>query len=88
MKGFLKSQSEKSVSVLCVMDNEEVGSGTKQGAGSTFLYDVLRRINFSMGRSEEEYWTAVAASIMISGDNGHVVHPTMRIRQIPPAVRI
>ena len=75
MKGFLKSQSEKSVSVLCVMDNEEVGSGTKQGAGSTFLYDVLRRINFSMGRSEEEYWTAVAASIMISGDNGHAVHP-------------
>ena len=75
MKGFLKSQSEKSVSVLCVMDNEEVGSGTKQGAGSTFLYDVLRRINFSMGRSEEEYWTAVAASFMISGDNGHAVHP-------------
>jgi len=75
MKGFLSSQSESSVSVFCVMDNEEVGSGTKQGAASTFLYDVLKRINYSMGRSEEEYWTAVASSFMVSGDNGHAVHP-------------
>lgn len=75
MKGFLNSRSSKSVSVFCVMDNEEVGSGTKQGAGSTFLYDTLRRINYSMGRSDEEYWTAVAHSFMISGDNGHAVHP-------------
>ena len=75
MKGFLSSRSDRSVSVFCVMDNEEVGSGTKQGADSTFLYDTLRRLNYSMGRTEEEYWTAVASSFMISGDNGHAVHP-------------
>lgn len=75
MKGFLSSKSESSVSVFCVMDNEEVGSGTKQGANSTFLYDTLRRVNYSMGRTDEEYWTAVASSFMISGDNGHAVHP-------------
>lgn len=75
MKGFLSCRSEKSVSVFCVMDNEEVGSGTKQGAASTFLYDTLRRLNYSMGRTDEEYQTAVASSFMISGDNGHAVHP-------------
>lgn len=75
MKGFLSRKNDKSVSVFCVMDNEEVGSGTKQGAGSTFLYDTLRRLNYSMGRTEEEYWTAVASSFMISGDNAHAVHP-------------
>ena len=75
MKGFLSSRNEHSVSVFCVMDNEEVGSGTKQGAASTFLYDTLRRLNYSMGRTEEEYWTAVASSFMVSGDNGHAVHP-------------
>ncbi len=75
MKGFLSSRNERSVSVFCVMDNEEVGSGTKQGAASTFLYDTLRRLNYSMGRTEEEYWTAVASSFMVSGDNGHAVHP-------------
>ena len=34
----------KSIPVHCVFDNEEVGSGTKQGAASTFLADTLIRI--------------------------------------------
>lgn len=75
MKAFAESQSERSVSVLCVMDNEEVGSQTKQGAGSTFLYDTLRRINYAMGRTEEEYWMSIASSFMVSADNAHGVHP-------------
>lgn len=75
MKAFVESKSEKSLPVFCVMDNEEVGSQTKQGAGSTFLYDTLRRINYSMGRAEEEYWMTIAASFMISADNAHAVHP-------------
>ena len=56
-------------------DNEEVGSGTKQGAGSTFLYDILRRINMGLGKSEEDYYRAVAGSFMLSADNAHAVHP-------------
>lgn len=75
MKAFAESQSGKSVSVFCVMDNEEVGSQTKQGAGSTFLYDTLRRINYAMGRTEEEYWMSIASSFMVSADNAHGVHP-------------
>ena len=31
--------------MYCCFDNEEVGSGTKQGALSTFLSDVLHRIS-------------------------------------------
>lgn len=75
MKAFAESQSGKSVSVFCVMDNEEVGSQTKQGAGSTFLYDTLHRINYAMGRTEEEYWMSIASSFMVSADNAHGVHP-------------
>ena len=41
LKGFLEGQQEESVNVYACFDNEEVGSGTKQGAGSTFLYDTL-----------------------------------------------
>jgi aspartyl aminopeptidase len=75
LKGFLAAQPKDSVAVHCVLDNEEVGSGTKQGAASTFLKDVLRRINDSLGRSEEEYLMALASSFMVSADNAHSVHP-------------
>jgi aspartyl aminopeptidase len=61
--------------VHCVFDSEEVGSGSKQGAGGTFLSDVLHRINASLGRTEEEYLRAAASSFMVSADNAHAVHP-------------
>ena len=61
--------------VCCVFDNEEVGSTTKQGADATFLADVLRRILMSLGRREEEYYTVLANSFMLSADNAHAVHP-------------
>lgn len=75
LKGFLEGQQEESVNVYACFDNEEVGSGTKQGAGSTFLYDTLRRINMGLGKSEEDYYRAVAGSLMLSADNAHAVHP-------------
>ena len=75
LMGFLDAEPKESVKVHCVFDNEEVGSGTKQGAASTFLKDVLRRVNMSCGRSEEEYLRSIASSFMVSSDNAHSVHP-------------
>lgn len=75
LEGFLGGHPGRSVNVYACFDNEEVGSGTKQGAGSTFLYDVLRRINMGLGKSEEDYYRAVAGSFMLSADNAHAVHP-------------
>lgn len=75
LEGFLEGYQERNVNVYACFDNEEVGSGTKQGAGSTFLYDVLRRINMGLGKSEEDYYRAVAGSFMLSADNAHAVHP-------------
>ena len=73
MKGFLAAQDAHSVPVCCVFDNEEVGSGTKQGAASTFLYDVLHRINDACGRTEG-YLRMLAQSFLVSADNAHGVH--------------
>ena len=75
LKAFLASENDHAVNVYCCFDNEEVGSNTKQGAMSTFLYDVLKRMNTSLGKNEDEYYQAVAKSFLISCDNAHAVHP-------------
>ena len=75
MEGLLRAQNHESIAVHCVMDNEEVGSGTKQGAASTFLKDTLLRITMGLGRTYEEYLMTLAGSFMVSADNAHALHP-------------
>ena len=75
LKGFLKAHSAQSINVAAFFDNEEVGSGTKQGAASTFLYDVLHRIAQNVCPGDEDFHRAVASSFMFSADNAHAVHP-------------
>ena len=72
MEAFLAAQIKDAIPVLAVMDNEEVGSQTKQGAASTFLYDVLTRICAAL---DMEYLPAVSRSFLVSADNAHAVHP-------------
>lgn len=72
MQGFLAGGNEKTVSVLCVLDNEEVGSGTKQGADSDFLKTVLQRTADALGKP---LCRMLPSSFVISADNAHAVHP-------------
>ena len=75
MKAFVSVRAEKHVNVCAVFDNEEVGSGTKQGADSTFLGDVLSRICLSLGANDAQSRALIAQSFMVSADNAHAVHP-------------
>lgn len=75
MQGLLGSKAEGNVNVFCAFDNEEVGSGTKQGADSDFLQSVLQRICAADALESPEYSAALANSFMISADNAHAVHP-------------
>lgn len=75
LKGFLAAPGKSFLAVHCVLDNEETGSATKQGAASTFLYDTLTRAYCSLGMTKEDYLIHLADSFMISADNGHAVHP-------------
>ena len=71
-QGFLNAKDSASVPVLCVFDAEEVGSGSVQGAASTLLSDVLRRVCAKMGWDMDRM---LAQSFMVSADNAHAVHP-------------
>lgn len=74
-RGFTLGKKEKNISVYALFNNEEVGSATAQGAGSTFLYNVLTRLTASMGLSYDESMAMIARSFMISADNAHSIHP-------------
>lgn len=61
--------------VLAVFDNEETGSGTKQGAGSNFFMSLLQRIVLAQGGSLDDYFRSVEKAFLVSADNAHGFHP-------------
>ena len=71
-RGFMEAEEAASVPVFALLDNEEVGSLTKQGADGTFLADVAERICAAFGKNRAQ---AMAHSFMVSADNAHAVHP-------------
>ena len=83
LKAFLSSAPSSCPKVYCVFDNEEVGSGTKQGAKSTFLYDTLYRISNGIGMTQTEFLRCLASSFMLSADNGHALHPNYEEKACP-----
>ena len=75
LEGFLAAKESGNIAVCCIFDNEEVGSSTKQGAGSTFLRDTLRRIALCLGKDEQDFQMMLARSFLVSADNAHAQHP-------------
>ncbi|HCT90596.1 MAG TPA: M18 family aminopeptidase [Lachnospiraceae bacterium] len=73
---FLGGSHPDTAAVFAVLDHEEVGSRSRQGADSTFLRDCLGRINGAFGRDGEQYLRAVAEGFQISADNAQAVAPS------------
>lgn len=83
MTALLQSEQGSMTRVMAIFDNEETGSGTKQGAASPELDYILRRICAAFGGNEEDYLRAVAKSFMVSADNAHGIHPNYPEKQDP-----
>ncbi|MBR5898123.1 MAG: M18 family aminopeptidase [Muribaculaceae bacterium] len=83
MTALLESGNGSMTRVMAIFDNEETGSGTKQGAASPVLANILRRIVACQGGGEEEFLRAVARSFMVSADNAHGVHPNYAEKHDP-----
>ncbi len=61
---------------IVLYDHEEVGSRSAQGAGGSFLADLLARIVPATGtRDAQATARAVSQSWLISADMAHAVHP-------------
>lgn len=73
------------VRLVALFDNEEVGSRTKQGAGSLVLAEALRRIYEKAG-GEAARAQALADGFLLSVDVAHGLHPAHEEKS-DPAVR-
>lgn len=75
LNGFLNAKGTDAIDVFALFDNEEVGSLTRQGADSTFLRDVLKRVSADLFKDVSTRKVALARSINLSVDNAHANHP-------------
>lgn len=62
------------IAVVACLDNEEIGSGTRQGSPS-FLHQVIDAISDALDLTRTEALFAMENGMALSVDNGHASHP-------------
>ncbi len=72
---IIEATDDDATCISAIFDNEETGSGTKQGAHSPVLSNLLRRIAECQGVNFDGFCQAIGRSFMISADNAHAFHP-------------
>lgn len=83
LEALIHSKPCNKTKVLAIFDNEEVGSGTKQGAGSPILRTILERIALNQEYNREDFYRAIHNSFMISADMAHALHPNYTEKHDP-----
>ncbi|MFE4665767.1 M18 family aminopeptidase [Streptomyces sp. NPDC056716] len=71
------------IPVLAAFDHEENGSQSDTGADGPLLGSVLERSVFARGGTLEDRARAFAATVCLSSDTGHAVHPNYAERHDP-----
>ncbi len=83
LKGIEEAHPTQGIRLIALFDNEEVGSRTKQGAGSTVLHGVLRRIYEDLAGESDALDRALAQGFLLSVDVAHAVHPAHSAKSDP-----
>ena len=75
LSAITKAQRSDGINLIALFDHEEIGSGSKQGAGAILLHDMLRRIVRKLGASEEETDRQLYDAMLLSVEVAHAMHP-------------
>lgn len=75
IKSLVHGVCESSLNIVMLYDSEEIGSSTKQGAGSVITRAIIERIYNNFGLCNEKFWRGLALSEGLSVDVAHAVHP-------------
>lgn len=75
LSGLIAGRRQQGVNLIALFDHEEVGSRSKQGAGSMLLLDLLEKIYLCFGRTACQIKETVYDSMMLSVDVAQGTHP-------------
>jgi aspartyl aminopeptidase len=75
LSGIINGCQEEGIHVIALFDHEEIGSRTKQGAGSNILALILEKILLAFGRDRAKFLSVMSESFMLSVDVAHGLHP-------------
>lgn len=73
--GLIDSHNTDRVNLVCLFDNEEVGSLSKQGADSTLASVIIGKIWQAFGKNMTDCMADISDGLMISVDVAHAYHP-------------
>lgn len=74
VSAIIDAKRDGGINLIALFDHEEIGSRTKQGAGSILLHDMLLRILKEAGRGETAE-RDLYQSMILSVDVAHGLHP-------------
>lgn len=75
LTGIIEGKQKKGINAIALFDHEEIGSKTKQGAGSLLLLNVLEKICDSFGKTTAQTKESIYESFLLSVDVAHGLHP-------------
>ena len=73
--GLCAGGDRDGLNLVCLFDNEEIGSRSKQGADSALPRLILEKIGRAFGMDAVDTLSAAAAGLMLSVDVAHAYHP-------------
>lgn len=77
LEAVIQGQQE-GINLIALFNHEEVGNRTKQGAASTLLGSIVRRILRGLGNDEEQTQRAIYEGMLLSVDVAHGLHPNKK----------
>lgn len=75
LSALLDGNRQRGINLIALFDHEEIGSRSKQGAGSILLHDMIRRILRNLGADEEQIERCIYQAMLLSVDVAHGLHP-------------
>lgn len=75
IEGLISGTRKSGINVAVIFDNEEIGSDTKQGAGSQTLSFILEKIYMALGYGRQRLLNDYFGGMMLSVDVAHGINP-------------